>query len=132
MAIVQSQSQRWRVLAAHAFLIALCIVVAFPFVVVLSVSLRPGNFASGSLIPSTISLEHWRYVFGLPYVGSDGQTVLPDLPVLRWLWNSVKIALISSALIVAISTTAAYAFARLQFRFKAAILSSMLLLQMFI
>ena len=50
---------------------------------------------------------------------------------MRWLWNSVKIAAISSFLIVAISTTAAYAFARLKFRFKTQILNSMMLLQMF-
>jgi maltose/maltodextrin transport system permease protein len=51
--------------------------------------------------------------------------------VLLWLWNSIKVATISALLIVAFSTTAAYAFARLQFRFKSSILNSMLLLQMF-
>ena len=66
MPIVQSKSQRWRLLAAHVFLLLLCAAVVFPFLVVLSVSLRPGNFASGSLIPASISLEHWRYVLGLP------------------------------------------------------------------
>ncbi|MDE2297324.1 MAG: maltose ABC transporter permease MalG, partial [Burkholderiales bacterium] len=68
---------------------------------------------------------------GIPYRASDGSLVLPPFPVLLWLWNSVKIAGISAFLIVMISTTAAYAFARLRFRFKAGILSSMLLLQMF-
>jgi maltose/maltodextrin transport system permease protein len=48
-----------------------------------------------------------------------------------WLWNSVKIATISAALIVAISTTAAYAFARLRFAHKTLLLNSMLVLQMF-
>ena len=38
---------------------------------------------------------------------------------MRWLWNSIKIATLSSILIVAISTTAAYAFARLKFAFQA-------------
>jgi maltose/maltodextrin transport system permease protein len=51
--------------------------------------------------------------------------------VLRWLWNSIKIATISAFLIVAISTTAAYAFARMKFAHKATVLNSMLLLQMF-
>jgi maltose/maltodextrin transport system permease protein len=60
MAIVQSQNQRWKLLGAHLFLLALCGVVLFPFLIVLSVSLRPGNFASGSLVPASISLEHWR------------------------------------------------------------------------
>jgi maltose/maltodextrin transport system permease protein len=50
---------------------------------------------------------------------------------MRWLWNSVKIATVSAALIVALSTTAAYAFARLRFRFKSATLNAVLLLQMF-
>jgi maltose/maltodextrin transport system permease protein len=57
--------------------------------------------------------------------------VQPPFPVLRWLWNSIKVATISAALIVLISTTAAYAFARLRFPFKQGLLSSMLLLQMF-
>ena len=85
MPIVQDRHQRWRKLAAHAFLLALCAVVLFPFLVVVSVSLRPGNFAAGSLIPDTISWEHWRYVLGLPVQGADGRWIEPDLPVLRWL-----------------------------------------------
>ena len=43
MAIVQAKSQRWRLLAAHLFLLCLCAAVVFPFLVVLSVSLRPGK-----------------------------------------------------------------------------------------
>jgi maltose/maltodextrin transport system permease protein len=131
MAIVRSKSQRWRVIAAHAFLIALCAVVAFPFAVVLSVSLRPGNFASGSLIPETISLEHWRYVFGLPYQGADGQMVLPDLPVLRWLWNSVKVAFFSAIVTLLLSTTASFALARIQFKGRRHMMTGLMLMQMF-
>jgi maltose/maltodextrin transport system permease protein len=131
MAIVTGKSQRWRVWAAHAFLWALIALTVFPLLAVVSISLRPGNFSTGSLIPEHISLEHWKLALGLPYQGPDGNLVLPPFPVLRWLWNSVKIATISAFLIVAISTTAAYAFARLNFRFKTAILNSMLLLQMF-
>jgi maltose/maltodextrin transport system permease protein len=62
---------------------------------------------------------------------ADGTVVTPPFPVLLWLWNSIKIATISALLIVAISTTAAYAFARLPFQRKQLILNSMLLLQMF-
>ncbi|MGQ0712045.1 MAG: hypothetical protein ACT4NV_20125 [Rhodoferax sp.] len=67
MAIVLDRSNRWRVLAAYVFLTALCALVVFPFLVVVSVSLRPGNFATGSLVPDAISWEHWRYALGLPY-----------------------------------------------------------------
>jgi maltose/maltodextrin transport system permease protein len=131
MAIVVGKKQKWRVFAAHAFLWALIAVMMFPLLAIISISLRPGNFATGSIIPSEISLEHWKLALGIPYQGADGQLVEPPFPVLRWLWNSIKIASISAFVIVAISTTAAYAFARLQFRFKSQILNSMLLLQMF-
>ena len=131
MAIVTGKNQRWRVWGAH---IALCLLIAvtlFPLLAVVSISLRPGNFSTGNLIPTEISLEHWKLALGFPYVGADGVRVEPPFPVLRWLWNSIKIASISALLIVAISTTAAYAFARLKFRFKSTLLDSMLLLQMF-
>jgi maltose/maltodextrin transport system permease protein len=131
MAIVQSKNRRWKLLLAHLFLLTLCAAVLFPFLVVLSVSLRPGNFASGSLIPATISLEHWRYVLGLPYPGPDGQPILPDLPVLRWLWNSVLVALASGLVTLLLSTTGAYALARLRFRGRRQVLTGLMLMQMF-
>jgi maltose/maltodextrin transport system permease protein len=131
MALVTGKRQRWRLLAAHAFLWVLLALTLFPLLAVISISLRPGNFATGSLIPREISLEHWMLALGIPYQAPDGSLVQPPFPVLRWLWNSVKVATVSAFLIVAFSTTAAYAFARLKFRFKSAILNSMLLLQMF-
>lgn len=131
MAIVQSKSQTWRVLAAHVFLICLCAVVIFPFIVVVSVSLRPGNFATGSLIPDTISFEHWRYAVGLPYQAPDGQLIEPDLPVLRWLWNSIKVAVLSGLVTLLLSTTAAYALARMRFRGRTQVLTGLMLMQMF-
>lgn len=131
MPIVQSRDQKWRVLMAHAFLWVLIAITVFPLLAVISISLRPGNFAVGSLIPSEISLEHWKLALGISYQGADGALVEPPFPVLLWLWNSIKVATISAALIVAISTTAAYAFARLKFPYKRSLLSSMLLLQMF-
>ena len=71
----------------------------------------------------------WHWAFS--YTDADGHLVKPPFPVLLWLWNSIKIATISALLIVAISTTAAYAFARMKFAYKTLILNSMLLLQMF-
>ncbi len=131
MALVTGTKQRWRVIAAHLGLWALIAVTLFPLLAVISISLRPGNFATGELIPSQLSLEHWKLALGFSYIGPDGVEVKPPFPVLLWLWNSIKVATVSSLLIVTISTTAAYGFARLQFRFKGPILSSLLLLQMF-
>jgi len=131
MAVVVGKSEKWRVLAAHAGVIAFIALITFPLLAIISISLRPGNFATGSLIPSDISLEHWKLALGMSYQAADGSLVEPPFPVMRWLWNSIKIAAVSAFLIVAISTTAAYAFARLKFRFKTQILNSMMLLQMF-
>ncbi len=131
MAIVIEKSQRWRVFAAHAFLIVLCALVIFPLLMIISISLRPGNFATGSLIPETISLEHWRFALGIPSMGPDGQMIKPDLPVLLWLWNSVKVATLSAAVALLLSTSAAYAFARMKFAGKKAALVGLMLMQMF-
>ena len=131
MAIVTGKSQRWRIVATHAGLCLLVAVTLFPLLAVISISLRPGNFSTGSLIPREISLEHWKLALGFSYSAADGTLVTPPFPVLLWLWNSIKIASVSALLIVAISTTAAYAFARMKFTHKNTILNSMLLLQMF-
>ncbi len=131
MAIVVGTQQRWRLIAAHTFLVILIAIMLFPLLAVLSISFRPGNFSTGSLIPEQISLEHWKLALGFSHTDAKGVVTAPAFPVLLWLWNSIKIAAISSALIVLLSTTAAYAFARLQFKFKDGILNSMLVLQMF-
>ncbi|HSP18885.1 MAG TPA: maltose ABC transporter permease MalG [Myxococcaceae bacterium] len=131
MAIVQGKGHGWRLAAAHAGLVAVCLVVLFPLLLVVSISLRPGNFATGDLLPRQITLEHWRLALGLPVLNPDGTVTPPPFPVLRWLWNSVKIAGLSALLSVVMSTTAAFAFARMRFRGKDALLGSMLLLQMF-
>lgn len=131
MAIVVDRSNRWRIVAAHLLLIGLTAMVLFPFLIILSISLRPGNFAVGSLIPTEISLDHWKLALGIAYQGPNGNLITPEFPVLRWLWNSIKVAASSAALAVLLSTTCAYAFARMRFRFKAQTLSLLMLLQMF-
>ena len=131
MPIVSGKSHRWRVFAAHGFLVGFLLLTLFPLAMVISISLRPGNFATGSLIPEHISFEHWRLALGLSYVDVDGTVVKPPFPVMHWLWNSVKVAAVAAMLIVALSTSAAYAFSRLRFRAKTATLNTILLLQMF-
>jgi maltose/maltodextrin transport system permease protein len=131
MALVTGKNQRWRVRAAQVFLWALIAVALFPLLAIISISLRPGNFATGSLIPAEISLDHWKLALGIAVTNADGSITPPPFPVLLWLWNSIKIAAISAALIVTISTTAAYAFARLKFGYKQTILNTMLVLQVF-
>ncbi|WP_428267568.1 maltose ABC transporter permease MalG [Haliangium sp.] len=131
MPIVESKSHRWRVLAAHVFLIGFIVLMMFPLYMVVLISLRPGNSVGGAIIPTSISLEHWKLAFGIPYVDFDGSIVEPPFPVMRWLMNSIIVASVSAVFILGLSTTAAYAFARLKFKGKNSILTSILLLQMF-
>ena len=131
MAMVQPRTLRWRKLAAHLSLCGFLVLILFPLLLVISISFREGNFATGSLIPESFSLEHWSLALGIPWERADGSVVQPPFPVLLWLWNSVKVALVSSLLIVLLSTTSAYAFARMRFAGKGPILKGMLIFQMF-
>ncbi|MBB5017088.1 maltose/maltodextrin transport system permease protein [Chitinivorax tropicus] len=131
MAVVLDKSHRWRVVAAHIGIIAFIALIMFPFVMILSISLRPGNFATGSIIPDTISFEHWKLALGISYQGADGSLVQPPFPVMRWLWNSIKVATMSAAVTLLLSTTCAFAFARMKFPFKNQTMTAMLLMQMF-
>ncbi len=131
MAIVRGSSTWWHKWVAHAILLTFVVFSVFPLVMVISISLRPGNLATGDIIPREISLEHWKSAFGITYTNEQGQVVPPPFPVLLWLWNSVKVAAMSAVLVLLLSTTAAYAFARMRFRFKQQLLNGMLLLQMF-
>ncbi|NLB66097.1 MAG: maltose ABC transporter permease MalG [Lentisphaerae bacterium] len=131
--MVEGRNTRYRLLLAHALLIGFILLVAVPLFMVISISFRKGNFATGGILPTpaTFSLEHWRMVLGLPLRQPDGTWLAADAPVLRWLWNSVKIAATSAALVLLLSATCAYAFARMKFRGRDTLLSSLLILQMF-
>lgn len=131
MAIVRGRSRTWQKLAAHAIVLAFIVFSLFPLLMIVSISLRPGNFSGGDIIPRTISFEHWKSALGIAYEAPNGKIVEPPFPVLLWVWNSVKVGVMSGLLILALSTSAAYAFARMRFRFKSSILNAMLLLQMF-
>ena len=131
MAVVTPSNQRWRVVAVHAALLAFIAVTMLPLLMILSISLRPGNFAGGSLIPHTLTLDHWKLALGISVPGPDGKLEAPPFPVLQWIANSMKVALVSAAVALLLSITAAYAFARMRFRGKRLTLDALLLLQMF-
>jgi maltose/maltodextrin transport system permease protein len=131
MAIVISSSQRWRVWCAHLALLIVSAFVLFPFLMIVSISLRRGNFAGGHVFPQSFSLEHWKLALGMSYVDADGSVVNPPFPIVTWIVNSLKVSLISATAAVALSTTAAYAFARMKFRGRRSLLQALLILQMF-
>lgn len=131
MAIVLKRSHKWRVVLVHVLMIAFLTLTVAPFLMILSISLRSGNFAGGHLIPQHISFEHWKLALGISYLDDDGHLVKPAFPVLQWVFNSIKVALVSATVSLLLSITSAYAFARMRFRGRNGLLNSLLLLQMF-
>jgi maltose/maltodextrin transport system permease protein len=126
-----------RKVVSHTLLLFLLALVLVPYIMVVSASLRRGNFAPSGLLPDHVSLEHWKYVLGIPYeevvnpATGEKRVVKAETPPLLWFWNSVKISALASFGILLLSGTAAYAFARLHFKFRSPTLSSLLILQMF-
>ena len=126
-----------RKVVSHTLLLFLLTLVLVPYIMVVSASLRRGNFAPSGLLPDHVSLEHWKYVLGIPYeevvnpATGEKRVVKAETPPLLWFWNSIKISAIASIGILLLSGTAAYAFARLHFKFRSTTLSSLLILQMF-
>ncbi|SFR33878.1 maltooligosaccharide ABC transporter membrane protein [Yoonia tamlensis] len=118
-------------ICAHGFMIFFLALILFPFLVVLSISFREGNFSVGSIIPQNPTLEHWWLAFGMDYTRADGTVVTPPYPVLLWMWNSIKIGLIAGFGVLAIATVSAYAFSRIRIRGKGAMLDGLFLIQMF-
>ena len=58
--MVEGRAYRGRLVLAHAALIGFIALVMVPLFMVVSISFRQGNFATGSILPSpeTFSLEH--------------------------------------------------------------------------
>lgn len=130
--IVENKSNLLRrKILAHATLLAFIALIMFPFLMVLSISFREGNFSTGNLWPERPTLEHWALALGFDYTRDDGTVITPPYPVLLWLWNSIKVGLIASIGVLILSTTAAFAFARVKFRGKQAVLDTLLIIQMF-
>jgi maltose/maltodextrin transport system permease protein len=122
---------------SHVLIIGMLALVLVPYIIVLSASVRRGNYAPSGLLPDNVSLEHWKYVLGIPYqevvnsATGETRTIKAETPPLLWFWNSIKVSAAASIGIILLSGTAAYAFARLHFKFKSATLGALLILQMF-
>lgn len=93
----------------------------FPIVWVVSASINPANTLVGQpLIPPNANLDNYRYLF------NNNQHPFPT-----WMWNSLKLAVLTTFLGLAITTLAAYAFSRFRFSGRTRLLQSILLIQVF-
>jgi arabinogalactan oligomer/maltooligosaccharide transport system permease protein len=110
-----------RVILWHALMIAIVLVVTYPVLQILSISLRPGNAlysTSLRIIPEGASLDSYR-------------AMLLEKPFLLWLRNSLIVALATAILGVGLASTSAYALSRFRVRGKGVWLFSILMTQMF-
>ena len=86
MSMVQPKSQKLRLFATHLGLLIFIAAIMFPLLMVIAISLRSGNFATGSLIPDEISWEHWKLALGFSVEHADGR-VTPPLVALYALFD---------------------------------------------
>jgi len=99
----------------------------FPVIWIISASFNSSqSLSTQSLIPPRPSLLNYQRLFGL-----DPNYVFGDLLFQKWIFNSVKISSISTILSLMITTMAAYAFSRMRFKGRVAMLKAILLIQVF-
>lgn len=125
----QSQRFRKRFSVAVRLVIAVFLILfsIFPVLWILSASFdNSQSLATQQLIPKNAGLNNYRDLFGL---NPDYQ--FGNLSYWKWVWNSVKIATITTVLSISITTMAAYAFSRLRFAGRVLMLKGILLIQVF-
>jgi arabinogalactan oligomer / maltooligosaccharide transport system permease protein len=99
----------------------------FPVLWIISASLDNSNsLATQSLIPPNVGIENYKRLFNL-----DPKFSFGELFYWKWLFNSVKVSGISTILSLSLTTMAAYAFSRLRFKGRVAMLKGLLLIQVF-
>jgi arabinogalactan oligomer/maltooligosaccharide transport system permease protein len=99
----------------------------FPVIWLISASFDNSNsLATQNLIPVQAGIKNYQRLFN-----QDPQFRFGDLSYWTWLWNSIKISGITTILSLSLTTLAAYAFSRLRFKGRVAILKTILLVQVF-
>ena len=113
-------------IATYAALIALCVIVLYPVLLILKKAIEPGRQFSLSIspIPSHVTGDHFTELFTKR--GANG-----ELLFLRHALNSVITALATTVVGVTLSCTAAYALSRFRFPGRKMGLTMFLVVQMF-
>ncbi|CDQ38612.1 MULTISPECIES: carbohydrate ABC transporter permease [Virgibacillus] len=88
--------------------VIVAIVFIVPIIWMLFVSIKPDGFSTSNPIA-------W---FLPPYTISNYVTIIMDSLILRWLFNSFFVALVTTILTLAITSLAAFAISQMKFRFK--------------
>ena len=124
-----SQKFQKRFSVAVRLIVALLLIffAVFPVLWMISASFGTSqSLSTQTLIPPKVSFLNYERLFGL-----DPTYRFGDLVFQKWIFNSVKVASISTILSLAITTMAAYAFSRMRFAGRVTILKGILLIQVF-
>jgi ABC-type maltose transport system permease subunit len=123
----QKFQRRFSVVARLVIAAILIFFAVFPVLWIISASFSSSqSLSTQTLIPPRISFVNYQRLFGL-----DPNYKFGDLVYQKWIFNSVKIATITTLLSLAITTMAAYAFSRMRFAGRVTILKGILLIQVF-
>ena len=98
--------ERATVLAIDVFLLALCVAMVLPMILLVGNAFKtPAEMLAWppTIIPDDPTLENYS-------------AVLAETPLLRWIWNSIVFAVLSTASIVATSALAGYILGKFRFR----------------
>lgn len=108
-------------ISTYAVLALFALLAVYPVTRIITISLRPGDqllSTSLALLPEGASLNNYR-------------ELLLETAFLNWLGNSFLVSLVVTLTGVALASTAGYALSRYRFRGKKAMLSGLLVTQMF-
>jgi arabinogalactan oligomer / maltooligosaccharide transport system permease protein len=119
--------KRWSLAWRWVVAIILIFFSIFPVLWILSASFSATqSLSTQTLIPPKVSILNYERLFGL-----DPNYKFGDLIYQKWIFNSIKVAGITSILSLTITTMAAYAFSRMRFAGRITVLKGILLIQVF-
>ncbi len=116
-----SQQRRVGLILRWLLAVVLILFSVFPVIWIVSASLDPvNNLATQKLIPDNAGFENFRELINNPI-----------FPFFTWLWNSIKVSVITTVLTLSLTTMAAFAFSRFRFAGRQGLLKAILLIQSF-
>ena len=110
-----------RKIVVYTALILFAAVFLYPFFIQIATSFKSDPDAANnpmSLVPNPVTMGAWQSIFGM----SD----ISRVPVMKWLQNSVLIAVVVTAARVFLDSLAGYALSRLQFRGRGFVFAALL------
>ncbi len=114
MSLTKKQKDNFYNISAYIVLL----IGALPAIWIILTAFRPGNEVNVSppiWIPQKITLDAFLSLFGF------NPGVAAGIPVWDYMWNSTRVAILSTVFSVALGTMAGYAFSRFKFRWSSSI-----------